>query len=121
MDILTIMSALGWIIAPISTYIIAKRMISPNKIFEILEEVKAEFNDNKEWQMFLLQVGALFGKGAMMGTGIGGNPRRKGGLEGILSDILGNVAQQYLPNLLGNQQETKPQTRGSDELWRTQR
>lgn len=95
MDTYLIVSAIGWILAPITTYIIARTMVNRNKIIEITYDLLEEISQNVEMQKKFYLIGALIGKGAVDGSGIKQSVgKAKGGfIEQAIGMFIGNMMQ----------------------------
>ena len=66
-------------------------MLSDEKILDKLDMVLDEYSNNEESMMKLYKIGATIGKGLRDGIGIEKMiPKRKGGLEGLIFDLVGN-------------------------------
>jgi cell division protein FtsW (lipid II flippase) len=70
---------------------------------KLKEEIGGWLNSEKG-QKALWEIGGLIGNGAKSGLGYGGSTRGKGGLQGLLTDLIGNYIQQKvgLPNQVAN-------------------
>jgi hypothetical protein len=93
----------------LGTTFIAKRMMSDEKIIEKVETLLSEVAQNPEMQKNLYLIGGLLGKGVRDGTGINALvQKKKGGLEGILLDLVGNfIGNRFIKQ--APEQEQQPQ------------
>jgi hypothetical protein len=121
---------ISYVIAPIigafsgiiGTYVIGKRMLSDDKILEKVDLLLDEMTTNEDMLRKIYTIAGVAGKGLRDGVGIDKLiPKRKGGLEGILLDLVGNflgqrfgVAQDGQEVIPPNQQQRKQLT----ETWR---
>lgn len=95
MDYTLIVSIIGWILAPIMTYVIAKSMLNTNKIIEIVEDLLDETSTNDQFKAKIFAIGALLGSGIASGTGL----QAKGGKfrwQDMAAQIIGQYAQKFL-------------------------
>jgi hypothetical protein len=103
----TIGTLLGCFSGGIFTYIMAKRMLSDEKILDKLDMILDEYTHDENSMRKIYMVGGILGKGLRDGMGIDRMlPKKKGvGLEGLIFDLLGNV----IGKRFGVQQEEQPQ------------
>lgn len=102
MDITLIVSVIGWFMAPISAYVIAKTMLNRNRILDIFEDIMDETSTNEQFKAKLFAVGAILGSGIMSGTGIQ-TKTGKFKWQDLAAQVIGQYAQKYL----GGQQQSE--------------
>lgn len=111
---------LGCFSGGVLTYAIGKRMLSDEKILEKLDMIVDEYSQSEESMTKLYKIGAIFGKGLRDGIGIEKMiPKRKGGLEGLIFDVVGN----YIGKKWGGREQQQeqevvpPQNKEIDRVW----
>jgi len=107
MDYTLIVSIVGWILAPIMTYVIAKSMLNTDKIIEIVEDLLDETATNDQFKAKVFAIGALLGSGIASGTGL----QAKGGKfkwQDLAAQIIGQYAQKFLAKQTTETPEANP-------------
>jgi hypothetical protein len=83
--------AIGCFGGGLFTYVILKRTMSDEKICQKLHMLLEEVAENPEMHEKIYLIGGVLGKGLRDGIGIEKLiPKRKGGLEGIIMDLVGS-------------------------------
>lgn len=93
--------AIGCFGGGIFTYVILKRTMSDAKICEKLHMILEEVAENPEMHEKIYLLGGILGKGLRDGIGIEKLiPKRKGGLEGIIMDLIGGFVGDRLKKMV---------------------
>lgn len=90
MDIYVMLSIIGWILGPITTYVIAKTMINRDRILDIFEDILGETTQNEEVQKKVFLLGVIVGNGIKQGMGM----TKKGGkfsIEALIGEGIGQM------------------------------
>lgn len=96
---------IGSLIGATATYVIAKRLLSFDRIMDIFEEVLTEVTTDVETQKKVYVVGGILGQGIKSGLGMTGK-RGKFKLEDVASEAIGGFIQNFFQR---KQQSGQPQ------------
>jgi hypothetical protein len=104
----------------LGTYALARHTFSDDKILEKVDLLLSEVAQNEEMQKKVYLVGGILGKGIRDGTGIAnlvpGSGKRKGGLEGIVMELIGGfIGNQFKGQGQGQEQREEP--RQIEQKW----
>lgn len=98
--------SIGALSGILGTYIMAKRYFSDDKIMQKIDLVLSEVSSNTELQQKVYILGGIVGKGIRDGVGMDKMiPKRKGGVEGIIYDLIGNFIGNRIQ---GQEQQQQP-------------
>jgi len=112
-----ISTAVGVSIGSLVTTFIVKRSLSTENILEKLEDLSENIQTNPALQQRIYMVGGILGKGIRDGVGIDKMmPKRKGGIEGMLYDLVGS----FIGNKIGfGQQQGEQEAIEPQQIERT--
>lgn len=98
--------SIGALSGIMGTYAMAKHFMGDDKILEKIGLVIDEVAQNPDLQQKIYMIGGILGKGVADGTGImRAIPKKKGGLEGMLFDLIGN----FIGSKIGGMQTQQEQ------------
>ena len=100
-------SVLGASCGILGTYLIAKKAFSVERLLDIFEDLTDEILTNSEYQKRIYVIGNLIGKGLIDGTGLKTASKGKKGLEGMIMEIIGNIAQHEIQKRINPQEQTQ--------------
>lgn len=89
----------GTICGVLATYVMAKRMLSDDKIMDKIDLVLTEVSQSEELQRKIYMVGGILGKGLRDGVGIDRlipKGSKKGGIEGLIMDLIGGFVKNKM-------------------------
>ena len=113
-------TALGCFTGGIFTYVIGKRMLSDEKILDKLDMILDEYTNNEEGMRKIYMIGGVLGKGLRDGVGLNRLiPKKKGGLEGIIFDLVGGyINKHFVGEETNGKQEIVPPEHQLERPWR---
>ena len=92
-----LIAVISWLLIPISSYVIARKLKN-----DAIDDVLGYF-ESEEGEKYIYRLGAIAASGFGQGIGLS-KGKGKFSWEGLLAEIAGKYAQQWLGKAVGGQQ-----------------